>query len=167
MGSRARAELKELEQFLHYYQRVMDAIPNARKEALSAAAEAVKEEVDRQIDLRLQDRNGRVKRWQQVTMGSKGGWARVKPEEMERDKWGYDSVDITRYLERGHKAVMSKRHGKVRAYDTKKTVRSASTGELIVRGRQFYAFSNSKAQQLALAAARKVLDRIEDENEFD
>ncbi len=174
----SRAGLKELEQFLHYYSRVMDAIPNARKEALSEAAEAVKAEVDRQIGAQgIQDRHGRVKRWQQVTMGSGGGWARVKPVEIKINKKTTSvetkinkettSVDITRYLERGHKLVMPGRHGKVTTYAAKKAVVSESTGNYIVPGRLFYSRTKSKAQKIALDAARKVLDRIEDENEFD
>lgn len=168
--------VKGLEKLWDYHADVINAIPEARRIALEAAGEKLKEEVNRQIDLRLpnHDRRGRVKSWQEVTMGSRGGYVKVSPRDETvaesaqhwfRSTEKYSAHDITFWLEHGHKMVLPKRnrYGTVTWSDSDNAVENASTGELIVKGRMFYSWAWMAAPKLAKEAAEAVLEQLSDE----
>ncbi len=74
------ADKKELDRFIAYYGRFLEKIPAIKTQALYAAAKSVQGEVRKQIlEQGVQDPFGRVRRWQQVYLGSKGGYAAVRP----------------------------------------------------------------------------------------
>lgn len=167
----ARNGLQDLGRLLHAFDEVLEKIPEAREKALEAAGERVKKELDRQIVARLpgQDRHGHVRSWQETTMGSKGGYLRIKPTNKETVKEPYNSRQVTGYLERGHKIAPSRR-GRYRAVSRSEpapkkgshVVTNESNGNLVVKGFQFYSWTRSRAANEARKAAEIVLEELED-----
>lgn len=153
------ADKKELESFLHFYGKFIQKIPAIKTQALYAAAKSFQEEVRTQIQEQgVRDSFGRVKRWQQVRMGSKGGYAAVYPmaehtQKTWRGKPVYSS-QITRWLERGHGARKS-RSG------------FYHSGVQYVKGYLFYSWARSKGVAAARGAFERELDRITDEWEWE
>lgn len=158
-------ERERLRRFVRYWDRLLEIVPEARREAVQAAGETVKGALDGQIQsagLSGAEAKGRVKSWQRLRLGSGGGWAAVsamKGTVYSRDRragfgararqhtWHGKPVtarQVTGWLERGH------------------GVRPSG----YVSGRQFYARTRDGAQETALKAADKVLCRIADEVDF-
>lgn len=153
------ADKKELESFLHFYGRFLEKVPAIKTQALYAAAKSFQEEVRRQIQEQgVHDSFGRVKRWQQVYLGSKGGYAAVRPmAEHTQKTWKGKSVfssQITRWLEKGHGARRS-RGG------------FYQSGVTYVKGYMFYSWAKSKGLDAARNAFERELDRITDEWEWE
>lgn len=153
------ADKKELERFLHFYGRFIKKVPAIKTQALYAAAKSLQEEVRKQIQEQgVQDPFGRVKRWQQVYLGSKGGYAAVRPMvERTQKTWKGKPVyssQVTKWLERGHGA----RRGNGGYYHSSVTY---------VKGRLFYSWAKSKGIAAARDAFERELDRITDEWEWE
>lgn len=158
-------EREQARRFVRYWDRRLEIVPETRRGAVRAAGETVKQALDGQIqraDLSGIETKGRVKSWQELRLGSGGGWAAVsarKETVYYRDKrasfgarvrqhtWHGGPVtarQVTGWLERGH---------------------GTGTGGYVA-GRQFYACTRDDAQRIALKAADRVLCRIADEVEF-
>ena len=158
-------ERERLRRFVQYWDRLLEIVPEARREAVESAGEAVKRLLDAQIqraDLSSGEAKGRVISWQRIRLGSGGGWAAISPTKgtvyswdqragfgarVRQHTWHRKPVtarQVTTWLERGH------------------GVRPSG----YVTGRQFYAWTRDDAQQIALKAADKVLCRIADEVDF-
>lgn len=157
----------ELDRLCRWYEDALKCIPEAKQRALRAAAEAVKQELDRQIATRLDDSRGKVRTWQQVTMGSRGGYSRVGPTKQEvtnqyGKRYGYNATQVTGYLERGH-AVPSP-SGKNQRYQPRlQKAIFGLAGNAVVPGRQFYSFTKMKASGIGIDAMEKELDKLTDE----
>lgn len=157
----------ELDRLCRWYEEALKCIPEAKRRALRAAAEAVKQELDRQIAIRLDDSRGKVRTWQQVTMGSQGGYSRVGPTKQEvanqyGKRYGYSAAQVTGYLERGH-AVLSP-FGKNQRYQPRlKKAIFGSIGNAVVPGRKFYSYTRLRSSELGIAAMEDELDRLTDE----
>lgn len=165
------SELKNLENMLRAWDDVLDMVPDARRNALEAAGAAVRKEVDRQIVSRLpgRDIHGSVRSWQGTTMGSKGGYVRIGPEEKGLTGKGYSTRKVTGYLEHGHKMVLPKRnrYRRFKMKEKRNSVSSESTGAPIVKGSQFYSWSKMEAEKVARMAAENALEQICDALEID
>lgn len=153
------ADKRELERFLAYYGKFLKKIPAIKTQALYAAAKSFQDEVRKQIQEQgVHDPYGRVKRWQQVYLGSKGGYAAVRPmaEHTEKTWKGKEvfSTQITRWLERGH----GTRRGRDGYYHR---------GATYVEGHLFYSWAKSKGVAAAMDAFERELDRITDEWEWE
>jgi len=178
---------EQLRRFVSYWDKLLQAVPEARKEAVEAAGEAVRRSLDAQIqsaDLSGGEAKGRVKSWQELRLGSGGGYAALSPRKgtvysfdrragfggrYRQHTWSGRPVtarQVTTWLERGHgtgttgqlESVWTKRKGQHR--------HRARWGSGYVAGRQFYAGARDDAQDLALKAADRVLCRILDEVDF-
>ncbi len=81
---------------------ILKELPEARKELHERLSEMIKKEVDAQIDASgLNDSRGKIKGWQEPHVGSRGGYAAVRPVKGET---GANSPGaITNYLESGHR----------------------------------------------------------------
>ncbi len=165
MSASKSIERERLRRFVRYWDRLLEIVPEARREAVEAAGEAVKRSLDAQIqrvDLISGEAKGRVSSWQRIRLGSGGGWAAVSPTKgtvyswdqragfgarVRQHTWHGKPVtarQVTTWLERGHGV-------RPNGY---------------VTGRQFYAWTRDDAQPIALKAADKVLCRIADEVDF-
>lgn len=152
-----------MDQFARYWDRLYRVFPDARRQAAEAMGEAVKKELSAQIqaaDLGS-GAKGTVRSWQQMRLGSKGGYAAVSPTKgtvMSKDprKGGWkmrqhtyrgkavSARQVTKWLERGHGTPWG-------GY---------------VEARRFYSFTRTKAWEHARKAADKVLSLIADEVDF-
>lgn len=156
-----------LKRFCAVNEDILKHIPEAKSEALKAMAAAAHEELNRQIDRRLSDGRGKVKGWQEVKMGSEGGYSRVgaksEPVTNKYGKYyGYNSAQVTAFLERGH-AVRgpSGKDPKYRPRLAESTVLTRHGG--VVPGRLFYSWAKDASMELALEAAYKVMDKLADD----
>ncbi len=180
-------EREQLRRFVKYWDELIQMVPEARKEAVEAAGEAVKRALDAQIQragLNGVEAKGRVRSWQELRLGSRGGYAAISPWKetvysfdrragfggrYRQHTWNGKPVtarQVTTWLERGHgtgatgrtEISWTKRKGQHR--------RKARWGSGYVAGRQFYAWTKADALDLALKAADQVLCRIADEVDF-
>lgn len=94
-------EIKLLEKKLEDLPGKVKAI---RQEVLENAGVQLKQNVDRSIDdSGVKDPRGKVKRWQVIYPGSKGGYMAVRAENTTSGKNSPGA--ITNYLEGGHKTL--------------------------------------------------------------
>ena len=156
---------EKMRRFVRYWDRLLEVVPEARREAVEAAGEAVKRSLDTQIqssNLSGVEAKGRVSSWQRLRLGSGGGWAAVSAMKgsvyswdqragfgarVRQHTWHDKPVtarQVTAWLERGH------------------GVRPSG----YVSGRRFYASTKDDALIIALQAADKVFCRIADEVDF-
>ena len=165
MSTSGMIEREKLRRFVRYWDRLLEIVPEARREAVEAAGEAVKRSLDTQIqsaNLSSIEAKGRVSSWQRLRLGSGGGWAAISAMKetvyswdqrvsfgarVRQHTWHGNPVtarQVTTWLERGHGVKPS-------GY---------------VSGRRFYAYTKDDAQEISLKAADKVLCRIADEVDF-
>jgi hypothetical protein len=127
-----------LGKMLQSFEDVTAKIPEARRKALEAAAKAVQEDLNREIVQRLpnHDARGRVRSWQEVTIGTRGGYAAVTRTPKSRSErvnqqsaWStvkralrgqsakkvYTGYEITKWLEKGHE--IGNQYGRAKYHD--------------------------------------------------
>lgn len=175
MGGRARVDRRRVDEFNRFWEDLYKAFPRARAEAVEAMGQAVKKDLDTQIgaaDLSAGGK-GSVRSWQELRLGSKGGYAAVGPGKGgtggRKKTWKGTPVSkrqVTKWLERGH-GVRKPAPGSGRRWSRlgRSGINSA-TGTRFVKGRQFYSFTKLRAVDHALAAADKVLSHIADEVDY-
>jgi len=104
-----------LEQFNRFWEELLQAVPDARRQAVEEAGAAVQRELNTQIGAaELADgAKGTVRTWQELRVGSKGGYAALSPGKgtaqprvgETQHTWKGKPVSkkqVTRWLERGH-----------------------------------------------------------------
>lgn len=163
---RATLERQQMDRFSRYWEKLYQAIPDARRQAAQAMGDAVRQDLVTNIQAAELESGakGAVRSWQTVRLGSRGGYAAVSPAKgtvMSRDRrksgWrmrqhtykgkAVTARQVTRWLERGHG---TRNRG----------------GAGYVKGRQFYSWTRTKAWEHARQAADRVLSAIADEVEF-
>lgn len=151
---------------VRYYEDVLKHIPDAKTQALKAAAEAVHKKLLENIDSQIDDEHGKVKSWQEVTMGSYGGYSRIGPKKEDIPNqygkyYGYNSAQVTAHIERGH-AVPSPT-GKNKRYQPRfneDRIVFGENGRVIVPGRPFYSDTKTEAGKIALREMEEVLEGL-------
>ena len=157
----ARGDLVDIERwkaFWEYWEDLIEEFPEVKLEALKAAGEAALEEVRSQIDRRVQDSHGRVKRWQNMRVGSKGGYVAISAtdETAAVSPTGTRTArDVTQYIDQGH--AIRKPSGTAKRYVPK--IRS---GRTYVPARQFYSWARMNAAKIATEAADNALEQFSD-----
>ena len=166
MSGLARADLRDWQAFWRRWDKLTEEWPDAKRTALFEAGKASLTEVLSQINRRVSDPRGRVNRWQELKQSSGGGYVVItseKDEVVQLTKGGEKTTsrDVTRYLEKGHKARTPS--GRSELYRERlsagKVVASGNAG-FIVRGRQFYSWAKLRAGDLGRDAAEKALQRL-------
>ena len=179
MSSTARMDRARLERFNRFWEELLQAVPDARRQAVEEAGAAVQRELNAQIGAaELADgAKGTVRTWQELRVGSKGGYAALSPGkgtaqprvEETQHTWKGKPVSKkqdTRWLERGH-GTRRPAAGSSRSWNQAGragVTRASAAG--YVKGRQFYSWTKAKALELALKAADRVLSRIADEVDY-
>ena len=81
MSSTARMDRARLERFNRFWEELLQAVPDARRQAVEEAGAAVQRELNAQIGAaELADgAKGTVRTWQELRVGSKGGYAALSP----------------------------------------------------------------------------------------
>jgi hypothetical protein len=144
--------MQEIQAWTDKFESAIKAGRLAREEYHEAVGKKLKERMDEQIDQRLDDDHGTVKRWQVTSVGSGGGYVAVRAI---KSATGANSPGaITNYLENGHKA---------RAKRSQKWERnkSAKLPRFFVDGRGFYLGTRVYAQNIALTEAQHIVQEIE------
>ena len=147
--------------FWRFWDDAIQRIPDLKREALEAMGKAVQQEVREQISRRgVHDSQGRVAKWQEMRIGSKGGYVAVSPSpdeavQVTRSGETTTSKDVTRYLERGHGIPTPS--GRNRRYQPRIT-----SHRTYVPGRMFYSWAKMDAQKIALEEAGRAMDQLTD-----
>lgn len=174
--NKAAFDQKQWDTFWKVWDRKLETLPGARKAALLKSGLAVEALLHKQIDARFQDtaRKGKrftareqVKRWQEVRLGSGGGYAAMSPKNItvrtnKTTAGSHTAAAITRYLERGHKIRSpSGRWKRYRPRENDDLLIGGANG-FIVPGRMFYSWTMMDASRVAVKAAREeILEWIE------
>lgn len=163
--ARSIFDKSEWDFFWRFWDEAIQRIPGLKREALEAMGKAVLQEVREQIPRRgVNDQQGRVARWQEMRMGSKGGYVAVSPSTDEivqvvrrgifkREKT--TSADVTLYLERGH--GIRPPSGRAKRY-----VSRVESHRTYVPGRMFYSWAKQDAGKIALEEANRAMDQLTD-----
>jgi|GEM_PF-499392 len=97
----------ELDQALNT---ILKEISGVRQELHDRLSKMLKEEVDRSIDQSgLNDSHNKIKNWQEERVGSKGGYAAIRPKKGPGLVGPNSPGAITNYLEHGHKGRPSRK----------------------------------------------------------
>lgn len=177
MSGKATLDRQAVQKFNSYWEDLMEEFPEARAMAVRTMGEAAQRELNAQIgkaDLET-DAKDIVVSWQELRLGSKGGYAAlsaIKASPYRGGKkpksWNGTVVtvrQITRWLERGH-GVRKPDTTKDYAWSERRKNRNrraglnVSTGLRYVKGRMFYSWTKTKATDLALKAANSALERF-------
>lgn len=166
-------DLNELDYTLN---EIFRKIPESRRELHERLSKMLKEEVDKAIDESgLNDSRGKIKNWQEARIGSKGGYAAIRPLK-GRGLVGPNSPGaITNYLEYGHRVRGSKAEnqerqrmkelrrkevqGRIRGRFTRKTTIVLDTRRR-VPGYYFYTDAAFVAESKAIAEAEKFVNEF-------
>ena len=175
MAGRSRVDRERLDQFNRYWDKVYQKVPEARAQAVKAMGEAVFQELGQQIQVSdLQsEAKGNVRDWQEMRLGSRGGYFAVSPRKKDKpgdQAWKGNSVtmkQVTRWLERGHGA-RKPAPGSLRRWSRyTRSGLNIRTGTRFIKGRQFYSRTRLKATDIALKAADRVLSKLYDDVEWE
>jgi hypothetical protein len=165
MPTRLRRE--ELWKFNEYYEKYWKRLPVIKTRALYAGGKVLQAAVRSAISEDINDRFGRVKSWQLVYLGSKGGYAAVRPvAEYTGRKWNKKEVfsnKITTWLYRGHGVRRSENPDYEPRYK-KAGFSSAGTG--YVSGHYFYSWGRTLGERKAYDAMAREIERLVDDWDF-
>lgn len=137
-------DLSALTAFADALERAGKKFPEMRRELHEELAEAALDEVQDIMG------GGKVASWQESHVGSGGGYAAVRPKAKTFHK-GYAVGYITNAIEHGHAIRRPSGYGKNYRARIKKGY---------VLGKGFYRMARTKAEQITIEAAQKLLDEI-------
>lgn len=168
MSLKAELNRRAVQKFNSRFGRLMEVFPEARGEAVRAMGEAVQRDLSAQIaraDLE-EDARGTVISWQELRLGSLGGYAAItpkadtaRPRAGKQHTWKGKAVtqrQVTRWLERGHGVPKYTGSGKQRDRKRRSGLNPV-TGLRYVKGRMFYSWTKMKALEHALDAATEAM----------
>lgn len=144
-------DLMGLDKLDEDFQKLLDEIPEARRNMHERIANAVQNEVRAQIDTSgINDSSGKIKDWQEGRVGSGGGYAAVSPV---KGQTGANSPGaITNYLENGHRVRQPSGNAK--------RIRRGRAKNAYVNGYHFYQSARNRAEAIAISEAEKYADEI-------
>lgn len=131
------------------FQAVLDKFPDGRRRVAEKIAAALTTSVQAQIG-----GAGKVKRWQTSAVGTKGGYAAVRPGKGKTGRYSIGYVTVA--IDQGHRT--RKPTGKSKRYRPRITTPR-------VPGREFYAAAGVGADKAAWAAAEALMDELAGEGE--
>lgn len=125
-------------------------IPKSREELHEKIADIIKEEVDKEINSSgLNDSSGKIKNWQESTVGSGGGYAAghaIKGETGDKSPGA-----ITNYLENGHR--IREPGGNAKNYHPR-------IKKPYVDGYHFYQSASTTVESKAIAEAERYVEEM-------
>lgn len=138
----------ELERLVEKLERSPKALQQARRQAMAAAAPKLLSAVRSEIG-----GSGKVQRWQNAYVGSRGGYAAARPRAetyTESTKGGkrYAVGCVTNAINNGHKYPSTKLGYRTRAGT--------------VPGKQFYQSAQAQAETVAREAAEQIVQALTD-----
>lgn len=143
-------EFNELDKLIKTLSDTQKALPELRKRIMDQCAEKLQQLVRSNVDRSgVRDVRGRVKTWQEQFVGSRGGYAAVRPTDAGTG--AYSPGAITNYLEGGHKNRLPT--GRSKRY--KPEIHTARTP-----GRFFYQASRREMGKITEAAVEALAEAI-------
>lgn len=120
--------------------------PELRQRAVENIAKRMKQELDLEISTRLNDSHGKIRGWQAIRIGSRGGYSVIEPIKGNNGKNSPGA--ITGYLERGHR-IRGPRKTKGKGYRPR-------IHTPYVDGRWFYKSVDGRRDSILLEEANKI-----------
>ena len=156
-------DMQQWDKFWEYWEDFIEEWPEVKRFALLTMGSSVLKEVQDQVVRQgVNDSRGRIRRWQDMRVGSHNGYVAVSPvsEDVAVIKDGKTTArDITRYVDQGH--TIRSPSGTAARYTPR-----IKSGRTYVPGRRFYSWARMDAQKIALEAAdeavRELCDAIDD-----
>ena len=143
-------DLTALKRFDDDLKALLEEVPERRRELHERIARVVEDEVRMQIgNSGLKDSSGRVKDWQEGHVGSRGGYAAVRPTSTSTGRNSPGA--ITNYLENGHKIRTPSGNSKHYRPRIKKAY---------VDGFHFYSSAKNTVESKVIAEAEKYVKEI-------
>lgn len=130
--------MQEIKLFENEIGQLLRELPNVKREALERAGREALQAVRTRIGGR-----GKVQRWQELHMGSRGGYAAVRAVAGQYDAHGYAVGYVTNAIESGHRS--GGRNGSDRR----------------VPGKEMYKRTQGDAEALAAKSAKEIEDAME------
>jgi len=152
----AKLDAKELDQLLEKLEQAPEVFAQARREAFEVAAPELKRSLDAQIVSTTRDSRGKVRSWQGLYVGSRGGYAAVRPkvdafaENARGQKTKYTVGYVTNAINSGHRFPGQGVRGKGKGPGPG----GLATGR--VAGRYFY----DHAQKTVESIAQETVDQV-------
>lgn len=146
----AKLDTSELNRLVEKLDQSPEVIKTAKREAFETAAGKMKQALDSRIG-----GTGKVRGWQEQHVGSKGGYAAVRPmaktytDKSNRYAVGY----VTNAINAGHKFPSPS--GKNQRY-----VPRIKSGRQNVPGKQFYEATQSEVKQIAQESVNQVAETL-------
>lgn len=150
-----KLDTRELDGLIKKLEQAPEVFQQARREAMEQAAPKLLQAVRGEIGGR-----GKVQRWQDSFVGSKGGYAAARPkkdtftEPTKKEGHKYAVGLVTNAINSGHRYTGQSVRGKGR----RKTADKFTSGR--VAGRYFYEAAQTKAAQVAQEAVQQVADTL-------
>lgn len=143
----AQIDVRELERLIEKLEQSPKALSEAKRRAYEAAAPKLKALLDQEIG-----GTGRVRGWQESVVGSKGGFAKVRPKAktFAEDRRGKPTQYAVGYVT---SAITSGHH--VRTPKTFAQERGYISGR--VEGKHFYAHTQEQASSVAQETAEEIV----------
>ena len=138
MGSAARFDREQLRRFNRRWETLYETFPESKRAAVEVMGRAAQNELKTQILAQdVDDGFGHVRSWQEVRLGSRGGYAALSPGKRT------PAAGSGREYTRAGRSGLNK-----------------ATGTRFVPGHLCYSWTKLHAQELALDAAEKLLRRL-------
>ena len=147
---------RELERLKEKLEGAPEAIRDAKRQTFEAAAPKLKAALDEQIPY---GEKGKVQGWQWGVVGSKGGYAAVRPkaktftEPTKRKGNTYAVGRVTNAIDSGHK--FPRPSGTYKYYKPR-----IESGGMMVKGQNYYQDAEARVAQAAQEAAQELLDAV-------
>lgn len=162
-------ERERVRRFVSYWDELLELLPEARRQAVEAAGEAIQQSLEDHIqraDLDGAGAKGRVKSWQELRLGSEGGWAAISPSWEKVESWEKRKTYAGRFKQ--HTSWVD---GKKKPVTAQQVTTWLERGHGTrwggyAPGRYFYSRTKDDALELWLKAADRVLCRLADEVEL-
>ncbi len=141
-------DTKELDRLIEKLKLAPDIMRKAKRLAYNRAAKELKALLDAQIGGK-----GRVQNWQEAVVGSKGGYAKVRPKPKtfildHQDRvTTYQAGYVTNAINGGHAFPKRRTFAQERAYRT-------------VPGKHFYRNAKAQAEDVAKQTAKEIVSKL-------
>lgn len=137
-------------------QNANNSIPELQRVAHERFGQVLQRNVRGNISTSLNDSHGKIAGWQDIFVGSGGGYVAVRATTSPAGRDGAGAV--TNYLENGH--VKRQRRTYIRKQSRNVRVIRARAGNNWVEGRHFYQKSKSSVQQEVQREAENIANQI-------
>ena len=143
-------DLSGLDELIDRFGGIAKKIPQMRRDMHEALAERLKEAVDTEIAVSINDSHGKIRSWQYKAVGKNGGYSAIRAIN---EPTGPNSPGaITNYLENGH-MTRGRAYGRSKSKRPKVKVND-------VPGAHFYALVRGRIVSEVMSAAEDFLSKV-------